>query len=62
MNDEMNMFRRIRKSPYTDRVIKAGVRGFTVNNHMFFLKAYQNSVESDYWHLKEFVQIWDVSV
>ena len=62
MNDEMNMSRRIRKSPYNSRVLEAGVRGFTVSNHMFFPKAYQPSTEEAYWHLREFVQVWDVSV
>ncbi|MEM7172221.1 MAG: dimethylsulfoniopropionate demethylase [Pseudomonadota bacterium] len=55
------MSRRIRRTPYTDRVEEAGVRGFTVVNHMLLPKAYQASVEEDYWHLKEYVQVWDVS-
>ena len=28
---------------------------------MLLPKAYQSSVEDDYWHLREHVQIWDVS-
>jgi len=61
MSSGLNMSRRIRRTPYTDRVETAGVRGFTVVNHMLLPKAYQPSVEDDYWHLREHVQLWDVS-
>jgi len=57
----LNMSRRIRRTPYTDRVEAAGVRGFSVVNHMLLPKAFRPSVEQDYWHLREHVQIWDVS-
>ena len=59
--DGLNMSRRIRRTPYTDRVEKVGVRGFSVVNHMLLPKAFQPSVEEDYWHLRKHVQIWDVS-
>ena len=55
------MSRRIRRTPYTDRVEQAGVRGFSVVNHMLLPKAFQPTVEEDYWHLREHVQLWDVS-
>lgn len=55
------MSRRIRRTPYTNRVEEAGVRGFSVVNHMLLPKAFQRSVEEDYWHLKANVQLWDVS-
>ncbi len=61
MADGLNMSRRIRRTPYTDRVEQAGVRGYSVVNHMLLPKAFQRSVEEDYWHLREYVQIWDVS-
>ena len=61
MSDGLNMSRRIRRTPYTDRVEAAGVRGFSVVNHMLLPKAFRTSVEEDYWHLREHVQIWDVS-
>ena len=61
MADGLNMSRRIRRTPYTDRVEAAGVRGFSVVNHMLLPKAFQTSVEDDYWHLREHVQVWDVS-
>ncbi len=57
----LNMSRRIRRTPYTDKVEKHGVRGFSVVNHMLLPKAYGPSVEEDYWHLREHVQIWDVA-
>ena len=55
------MSRRIRRTPYTNRVESFGVSGFSVVNHMLFPKGFGNSIESDYWHLHENVQIWDVS-
>lgn len=59
--DGLNMSRRLRRTPYTDRVEQAGVRGFSVVNHMLLPKAFQTTVQEDYWHLREHVQIWDVS-
>lgn len=59
--DGLNMSRRIRRTPFTDRVEQAGVRGFSVVNHMLLPKAFQPTIEQDYWHLREHVQIWDVS-
>ena len=61
MSVGLNMSRRIRRTPYTDRVEQAGVAGFSVVNHMILPKAYGRSIEEDYWHLREKVQIWDVS-
>ena len=60
-SDGLNMSRRIRRTPYTDSVEACGVRGFSVVNHMLLPKAFETSVEEDYWHLREHVQIWDVS-
>jgi len=60
--DGLNMSRRIRRTPYTGRVEEAGVRGFSVVNHMLLPKAFGTTVEEDYWHLRKYVQIWDVSV
>ena len=61
MADGLNMSRRIRRTPYTDRVEAAGVRGFSVVTHMLLPKAFQPSIEDDYWHLCDHVQMWDVS-
>jgi dimethylsulfoniopropionate demethylase len=60
-SDGLNMSRRIRRTPYTDRIESVGVHGFSVVNHMLLPKAFQKSVAEDYWHLREHVQIWDVS-
>ena len=57
----LNMSRRIRRTPYTDRVEAHGVRGFSVVNQTLLPKAFAASVEEDYWHLREHVQIWDVA-
>ena len=58
----LNMSRRIRRTPYTDRVEYHGVKGFSVVNHMLLPKAYETTVEDDYWHLRSQVQLWDVAV
>ncbi len=57
---ELSITRRVRRTPFTDRVEAAGVKAYTVYNHML-LPAVFNSVEDDYHHLKSAVQIWDVS-
>ena len=57
----LNMSRRIRRTPFTDKVESCGVTGFTVVNHMLLPKSFDKTVEDDYWHLRENVQIWDVS-
>ncbi|MGY9030190.1 MAG: dimethylsulfoniopropionate demethylase [Rhodobacterales bacterium] len=61
MTSGLQMSRRIRRTPYTTRVEQNNVRGFTVVNHMLLPKAFEPSVEDDYWHLKKHAQIWDVS-
>ena len=52
--------RRLRSTPYTDRIESHGVSSYTVYNHML-LPASFKSLESDYEHLKKFVQVWDVA-
>ena len=52
--------RRVRSTPYTDRIESHGVSSYTVYNHML-LPASFKSLESDYEHLKKFVQVWDVA-
>ena len=55
------MSRRIRRTPFTNKVEECGVSDFTVVNHMLLPKGFKNSIEEDYWHLSQHVQIWDVS-
>lgn len=54
------MSRRTRRTPFSDRVEAAGVKAYTLYNHML-LPAVFDSLEADYWHLKSYVQLWDVS-
>lgn len=52
--------RRIRKTPFEERVFDNGAKAFTTYNHMP-LASYYESAEADYHHLCEYVQLWDVS-
>ncbi len=61
MADGLNFSRRLRRTPFTASAEKAGVTGFSVVNHMLLPKSYGRSVEEDYWHLREHVQVWDVA-
>lgn len=51
--------RRTRRTPFSTRVEAAGVKGYTVYNHMLLPTAFRSVVE-DYHHLKQHVQVWDV--
>jgi dimethylsulfoniopropionate demethylase len=53
--------RRLRRTPFSDGVEAAGVKAYTVYNHMLLPTVFR-SVEEDYHHLKSAVQIWDVAV
>ena len=53
--------RRLRATPFTARVSTSGVSGYTVYNHMLLPTVFED-LQADYKHLKENVQIWDVSV
>ena len=53
--------RRLRSTPFTSRLEKYGVGGYTVYNHML-LPTFFQSVETEYEHLKNHVQLWDVTV
>lgn len=57
---ELSISRRLRGTPYTARLEAAGVKGYTVYNHML-LPAVIESAEADCAHLKQHVQVWDVS-
>jgi dimethylsulfoniopropionate demethylase len=52
--------RRVRRTPFSAGVEAAGVNGYTVYNHMLLATCFE-SVEADCAHLKEHVQVWDVS-
>ena len=51
---------RLRSTPFHERVLAAGVKAFSVYNHMLLPVMYE-SLEADYRHLRERVQIWDVA-
>ncbi|HEX6254897.1 MAG TPA: dimethylsulfoniopropionate demethylase [Euzebyales bacterium] len=51
---------RVRITPFTPRVEAAGVRAYTVYNHTLLPVTFR-SLDEDYWHLTEHVQLWDVS-
>ena len=52
--------RRLRSTPYTERIEAHGVSGYTVYNHMLLPVSFK-SIEDDYNHLKKYVQVWDVA-
>ena len=53
--------RRLRRTAFSDGVEAAGVKAYTVYNRMLLPTVFR-SVEEDYRHLKDAVQLWDVSV
>lgn len=52
--------RRVRRTPFSAGVEAAGVKGYTVYNRMLLPTVF-DSITSDYRHLKEHVQVWDVA-
>jgi len=56
----LSISRRTRSTPFTRRVTEAGVKGYTVYNRMLLPTVFED-VEADYHHLKNHVQVWDVS-
>jgi dimethylsulfoniopropionate demethylase len=60
MSVSLSISRRIRSTPFRFFNEAQGVKAYTVYNHMLLPTVF-HSVEDDYWHLKEHVQIWDVA-
>ena len=56
----LSLSRRLRRTPLTERVEAAGVRAYTVYNHMLLPTVFE-SLEADCAHLKRHVQLWDVA-
>ena len=52
--------RRLRRTPFSPRVEALGAKAYSVYNHML-LPAVFRSLAEDYEHLKQHVQLWDVS-
>ena len=61
MKSVITRSRRLRGTPFTSRIEKQGVKSYTVYNHMLLPTTF-STPEEEYKHLKEHVQIWDVSV
>ncbi|WP_170381205.1 dimethylsulfoniopropionate demethylase [Ruegeria atlantica] len=57
---QISFSRRLRRTPFSEGVEAAGVKGYTVYNRMLLPTVFE-SVEADYRHLKNHVQVWDVS-
>ena len=49
--------RRLRSTPYTDRIESQGVSSYTVYNHMLLPSSFK-SIEFDYHHLKELSDLY----
>tara|TARA_Y100000768_G_scaffold136937_1_gene101948 strand:- start:3054 stop:4160 length:1107 start_codon:yes stop_codon:yes gene_type:complete len=60
MNSYIAKSARVRSTPFSKRIENYGVESYTVYNHML-LPASFKGVVNDYNHLKENVQLWDVS-
>ncbi len=56
----LSISRRTRSTAFTSRLTDHGVSAYTVYNHMLLPTVFE-SVEADYWHLCQKVQVWDVS-
>lgn len=56
----LTMGSRIRKSPFFDATVAAGVTQFTVYNHMYMPTSYGDP-EGEYWRLIDGVSMWDVA-
>lgn len=52
--------RRLRRTPFSEGVEAQGVKAYTVYNRMLLPTIFE-SPEADYRHLKDHVQVWDVS-
>ncbi len=52
--------KRLRSTPYSERIESQGASAYTVYNHMLLPTVFA-SPEEDYHHLKQHVQVWDVS-
>jgi len=57
---ELLISSRTRSTPFSSRVEACGVKAYSVYNHMLLPLIFR-SLEEDYWHLCESVQVWDVS-
>ena len=52
--------RRLRSTPFSNRIENQGLTAYTIYNHMLLPAAFEGT-EKEYFHLKEYVQVWDVA-
>jgi len=52
---------RLRRSPFYEAEQRYGPKAYTVYNHTLFPVRYDD-LEAEYWHLLEYVTLWDVAV
>ena len=57
---QLSCSRRLRRTPFSRRVEEAGIKAYTVYNHMLLPTSFDKPA-TDYFHLKEHVQVWDVA-
>src|SRR3990170_2925266 len=50
-----------RRSPFFEATRRAGAKAYDIYNHMYLPGLYTDPVE-EYWHLRNHVTLWDVSV
>ena len=58
---KLTVSRRQRGTPYTPRIEELGVSTYSIVNRTILPKGFRKTVDEDYWHLREHVQLWDVS-
>lgn len=58
---KLTVSRRQRVTPYTPRIEALGVTDYSVVNHTILPKGFGRPIEEDYRHLRQQVQLWDVS-
>ncbi len=56
----LSVSQRTRRTPFSARIEALGVKAYTVYNHMLLPTVFE-SLAADYRHLKQQVQLWDVS-
>ena len=58
---KLTVSRRQRGTPYTPRIEALGVSAYSIVNRTILPKGFRKTVDEDYWHLRQHVQLWDVS-
>lgn len=59
MSFEISIGPRVRKSPYFDATVAAGVTSFSIYNHMYMPTSY-GDLDAEYWRLINGATMWDV--